>query len=240
MRRQEILGPLVTRDTLTDEVLATATRRQGPPNHWSEAWLDAIQGTAYSSAGKTSQAAALLKRSMLMLGQYDHAVTGLALLQLGQIALNTGDYKTASGYFEEASYSGYDFGDSTVIEQAFSKLFLTHVLTGDTQILETPFASAAAWAKAKNREIQARIGNGAESLAMRGARQQAASVLAEATGVNRTPHDGTMRNWIGTAIRHRDDAICGPRDPGGRYRINCGFAVVQKWRLVVAISNFVD
>ncbi len=184
MRRQEIVGPLVTRDTLTDEVLATATRRQGPPNHWSEAWLDAIQGTAYNSAGKTSQAAALLKRSMLMLGQYDHAVTGLALLQLGQIALNAGDYKTAAGYFEEASYSGYDYGDSTVIEQAFRKLFLAHVLTGDTQILEAPFASAAAWAKAKNREIQASVlVMGAESLAMRGARQQAASVLADAAGV---------------------------------------------------------
>lgn len=184
MRRQEIVGPLITHDTLTDEVLATATRRQGPPNHWSESWLDAIQGTAYNSAGKTSQAAALLKRSMLMLGQYDHSVTGLALLQLGQMSLDAGDYKTAAGYFEEATYSGYDFSDATVIEQAFRKLFLSHLLTGDAQILDTPFAAAAGWARAKNRELQASIlVMAAESLAIRGGRQQAAGLLADASGV---------------------------------------------------------
>jgi tetratricopeptide (TPR) repeat protein len=184
IRRQEILGPLVTRDTLTDEVLASATRRQGPPNNWSESLLDVIQATAYNSAGKTTQATALLKRSLLMQGQYDHPLTGLALLQLGQISLDAGDYKAADGYFEEATYTGFDYTDLTVVEQAFRKLFLCHLLTGDLQTMDTPLSAAAGWARTKYRELSTSIlAMAAESSAIRGNRQQASSLLADATGV---------------------------------------------------------
>src|SRR5262249_22104506 len=161
-----------------------ASRRQGPPNSWSESWLDAVQGTACNAAGKTSQAASLLKRSMLIMGQYDHPLTGLALLQLGQMSFDAGDYKTASRVFEDATYTGYDYSDETVMEQAFRKLFLTHLLMGDAQILDNPFSAAANWARAKNRELQASILSMlAEGFAVRGARQQATGVLADAAGV---------------------------------------------------------
>ncbi|HTQ40855.1 MAG TPA: CHAT domain-containing protein [Pirellulales bacterium] len=183
LRRQEILGPLVTHDTLTDEVLATTSRRQGPPNHWSEAWLDALQATAYNSAGKEGQAIALLKRSLLMQGQFDHPLTGLALLQLGQLSMETGDYKTAGGYFEEATYTGYDYSDATVITEGFKKLFLAHLLAGDVATLDTLLTQAEGWARNKARELEATILlMAAESLADRGDRQQAVALLGDATG----------------------------------------------------------
>src|SRR5262249_30513794 len=150
---RDILGPLVTRYPLTDDVLAAASRRQGQPNHWSEAWLDAQQGIAYSIAGKSVQATTLLQRSLLMLGQYDHNVTGLALLELGDLSVREGNYKVAAGYFEEATYTGYDFSDATVIEEGFRNLHLAHLLMGDAQQIDQMLSTAATWARSGVREL---------------------------------------------------------------------------------------
>ncbi|HZZ29976.1 MAG TPA: CHAT domain-containing protein [Pirellulales bacterium] len=213
MRRQDILGQLITHDTLTDEVLSVASRRQGPPNHWSEAWLDAMQGTAYNSAGKGGQALALLKRSLLMQGQFDHPLTGLALLQLGQLAMDGGDNKIASGYFEEATYSGYNYSDATVIAEGFKKLFLAHLLAGDVQTLDTALTLAASWAHNKARELDASILlMAAESLAMRGQRNQAVALLAEATGTigRRTMglcEIGSQLNFLTALTQYQQGAI---------------------------------
>ncbi|HEY2883080.1 MAG TPA: tetratricopeptide repeat protein, partial [Pirellulales bacterium] len=184
-RRRQILGPLVVHDSLTDDVLAQTARRQGPPNHWSEAWLDAQQGMAYSAAGKTSQAIALLQRSLTMAqGQYDHPVTGLALLELGHLAMESGDYKAAAGYFEEATYTGFDYSDAAVIEEGFRNLFLAHVATSDLQMLDTALAQVAGWAR-NLRELHASVLlSAAESAAIRGQTQQAIGLLKEASGNN--------------------------------------------------------
>src|SRR5690606_7456009 len=99
-RRRDILGPLVLHDPLTEEVMATSARRLGPPNHWSSAWLDLQQGFAYSAGNRGVQAEGFLKNSLLAMGQYDHPLTGMALVELGNLAMQAGDYKAAAGYFE--------------------------------------------------------------------------------------------------------------------------------------------
>jgi tetratricopeptide (TPR) repeat protein len=242
MRRQEILGPLTTRDSLTDDVLAQAIRRQGPPNNWSEAWLDAIQGTAYNAAGKTSQASTMLKHSLLMLGQFDHGLTGMALLQLGQMAFDASDYKTAAGYFEEATYTGYDYSDSTVIGEGFRKLFLAHLLTGDVVTLDNALAAAANWARNKNHEIQASVmAMAAESLALRGAQKQAAAVLSEAAGVvaRRTMSQceiGSRLNYVTALTQYEAGAV-----PAGDTALNAALAWYKnggsKWLFQLALAD---
>ncbi len=180
-RRRELLGPLVAYDSLTDDLVNKTSKRQGRPNHWSEAWIDVQQGIAFSAAGKTGQAIPLLQRSLLAQGQCDHPLTGYALLELGRIALNSGDFKTAAGYYEEATYTAFDYGDATVLEEAFRNLFLAHLLAGDADKLDIAINAAATWSKNRLRELNASLLLiGAENLAIRGQTAQAVGLLTDA------------------------------------------------------------
>jgi tetratricopeptide (TPR) repeat protein len=182
-RRKQILGPLVVHDSLTDEVLGQTAKRQGPPNHWSEAWLDVQQGIAYSAAGKTGQAIQLLQRSLTMgQGQFDHPLTGIALLELGNLSMDSGDYKAAAGYYEEATYTGYDYSDYSVIEEGFRNLFLSHIASGDPQVLDTALIQAAAWARNLHELRASVLLSAAESAAIREQTQAAIGFLKEAGG----------------------------------------------------------
>ncbi len=181
MRRQQLLGPLATYDPFSDELISATSRRQGPPNHWSEAWLDELQGFAYAAGGKTGQALAMLNRSLLVQGQFDHPLSSLAQLELGNLALQAGDLKTAAAHFEEATYSAVDFPDPGVLEEAFNGWFQTQLLGGASEPFEQSLTAAAAWAgHGKLLELQASVAlSMAESLALRGKTQPAVAVLDE-------------------------------------------------------------
>lgn len=181
MRRQQLLGPLVIYDPFTDELISVTARRQGPPNHWSEAWLDELQGFAYAAGGKTGQAMAFLNRSLLVQGQFDHPLSSLAQLELGNLALRAGDLKTAASHFEEATYSAVDFPDGDVLEEAFGGWYQTQLLEGSSEPFEKVLTAAATWANhGRLHELQASVALSlAESLALRGQTQAATAVLDE-------------------------------------------------------------
>jgi CHAT domain-containing protein len=181
-RRRDILGPLVAADPLTDELTATTARRLGPPNHWAEVWIDVMQGIAYSVAGgaKTQQADAFLKRSLMAMGQFDHPLTAMALLELGQIAMQSNDFKTAAGYFEEATYAAAQYDDALVLEEAFQQCHLAYLLSGETKTIANALGQAIPWAK-KYRELNASlILLSAESALVAGELPIATGLLAEA------------------------------------------------------------
>ncbi len=155
-RRAEILGPLAPEEPLTKSLLDTLSRRPGPPNHWSQAWLDAQLGLALIAAGKPNEAIPTLNRAIVASGQFDHPLTPTVLLALGRLALDRGDYKTALGYFNEASISAY-FYDAGVIEEAFRLATVAH-LASNAPGLYAPIPAAAAWAKTKgHRHLQASL-----------------------------------------------------------------------------------
>src|SRR5262249_47721605 len=143
------------------------------------------QGMAYSAAGKTGQAIQLLQRSLTMgQGQFDHPLTGIALVELGYLSMDSGDYKAAAGYFEEATYTGFDYNDYAVIEEGFRNLFLAHVATGDPQVLDTALMQVANWSP-KLHELHASVLlSAAENAAIREQPQQAMTLLKEASGAN--------------------------------------------------------
>ena len=84
-RRHEILGPICKFDPFSNTLVDVLARRPGPPNHWSEAWINVQLGCAYSAAGNTAQAKTALERAVLVGGQFDHPLTSTALLELGHI-----------------------------------------------------------------------------------------------------------------------------------------------------------
>jgi CHAT domain-containing protein len=179
-RYAELLGPLAKQDPLTQEVLETLVQRQGQPNHWSEIWLDLPLGVAYAAAGKKEMAIATLQRSMLAGGAMDHSLTGTAMLALGRLHLNAGEYEQAVNWFNEAALSAFFYDRFEVVDEAFQLLCLAHIASGHGGIPPT-LAAATAWANRKNFEemYASLLLRTAEGYAVAGKVKQAASTLGQ-------------------------------------------------------------
>jgi CHAT domain-containing protein/tetratricopeptide (TPR) repeat protein len=180
-RRAQLMGPVSQHDSLTADVIAKLSRRPGPPNHWSECWIDIQAGLALAAGGKEEQALPLLQRSLVAAGQYDHPMTCVGLLALGQIALQKGQFPVAARFFEEATYAAVSYGDYGVLEEAFRCGAITHLLSngkGPYPLLET----AIHWAKVKDlRQLRASLLLlAAENQAVLGQTPQAVVLLEEA------------------------------------------------------------
>jgi hypothetical protein len=183
-RRRELLGPVCKYDPLTSSVVDVLARRPGPPNHWSEAWVQVQLGCAYSAAGSPAQAKTALERAVLISGQFNHPLTSTALLELGRLALEAGDFTAAGDAFQEASYAAFAFANSNDLEEAFRLGTLAHLLLNQ-KTANPLLAPAMAWAKSQaNRHLQASLSLlAAESMATLGDNAQAAGLLANARSV---------------------------------------------------------
>lgn len=180
-RRAELLGPLCQHDPLTDRVLTVAQSGGGVPNHWSEAWLDVQLGFASAAAGNVGQAVAKLQQSLLVAGEFDHPITGLALLELGRLNLEAGKLQAAAKFFEEASYTAAEHDDLTVLDEAFRYGAMIHAMQQPKDVF-APLEPAAAWAtKRGGREFQiSLVLLAAESAAQVGQTRQAMALLNQA------------------------------------------------------------
>jgi CHAT domain-containing protein len=157
-RRAELMGPICKHDPLTDEALASLARRPAPANHWSQAWIDLQLGLAQVGAGQLAQAQQSLQRAIVVGGQYDHPLTCVALLELGRIALEAGDFNAAARLCLEASISAYYFENVGVLTEALQLGFEAHVRSNQ-QGLYPPLAMAARWAATTNfRHLQVWLG----------------------------------------------------------------------------------
>ncbi len=180
-RRTELLGPLSRHDPVTDELLAALSRRPGLPNHWSQAWVDVQLGVTLVAAGKQTEAIPVLNRSILAAGEYLHPLSATALFELGRLALDRGDYATATKSFQEASIAAYYFFDGSLLEESFRYGSLAH-LVANQQGIYPPLTSALGWAKVKDlRQLRASVLlSMAESLLVVNQARQAASTLDQA------------------------------------------------------------
>ncbi len=194
-RRKELLGPVARHDRLTQEILNTLSLRQGPPNHWSQAWIDLALGAAFASNDKTEQAVKSLQAALLVGGELDHPLTCVAMLELGRIALEAGDYKSAAVWLDEAAASAYYFDRPETIEEAFRLRQQVHLLTGGKEIYP-PLVAAANWANLKNLEevYASLLIQIAEHYAILGDGKNARSVLGQATRA--MTHEDLDKGWL--------------------------------------------
>jgi tetratricopeptide (TPR) repeat protein len=151
-RRHELMGPLCPQDGLSAALSALFARRPAAQNPCTKAWIDAELGFAYLGTGQTAQAGTFLKRAATIGDDCDHPLTPLVLLELGQLAADGSDWKSAASFFEEASYSAFDFGDAGVLEESIRhgrQAWLA--LHPGEQAVFPPLAVAIAWAKKSGR-----------------------------------------------------------------------------------------
>ncbi len=148
-RRTELLGPISKNTPLTEKLVGALNARIAPPNHWSEVWADIERGLALIAAGKEDQGIPCLQRSVLAAGEFDHPMTCIALLELGRLALLRGDYQQASQFFEESTFSAWDYTDQGVLEEAFRYAAMTHLIA-NRKGFYAPLQPAWQWAKVKD------------------------------------------------------------------------------------------
>ena len=150
-RRAQLLGPMSAHDPLFENLVVALSRRPGPPNHWSEAWINLELGVALAAAGREVQAVSTLQRATIAAGEYMHPLSSIAHLELGRLAAARGDYVLASQHFEEATYTAYYFLDSGrypdagVLEEAFRCGAVVHLMT-NRKGMYPPLAPALQWA----------------------------------------------------------------------------------------------
>lgn len=177
-RRNQLLGPLAPHDDLSAQLAAQLRRGAAPPNHWSTAWVDIQLGLAEVGLDRIGEAQRSLGRSLVVAGQFDHPLTGVALLEQGRLMLQSGQWQAAAKLLEEASYAAYYFDDLATVDEALALGLEAHVLSGANGIYP-PLEVAAAWAQRKKwRHIQAHtLLLLAESLAATGQSETADTLL---------------------------------------------------------------
>jgi tetratricopeptide (TPR) repeat protein len=186
-RRAQLLGPMSAHDPLFENLVVALSRRPGPPNHWSEAWINLELGLALAAAGRETQAVATLRRATLAQGEFLHPLSGIAHLELGRMAAAHGDFVIASQHFEEASYAAYyylDAGrypDAGVIEEAFRYGAVVHLMANRKGTFP-PLAAALQWTgTARLRQLQVSLLlMAAENRAVLGQTAAASQALEEA------------------------------------------------------------
>ncbi|MFO0903287.1 MAG: CHAT domain-containing protein [Pirellulales bacterium] len=182
-RRAEILGPAGAHDPFTQTLIDGISRRPAPANHWSQCFIDLQLGLAYVAAGKPAQAASELQKSLLAGGQFEHPMTCLALLNLGKIALATGQFDNAMAAFTEATFSASVYGQWDVLEEAFRGAVSTHLIRGNKTFLAA-LAPAVDWAQRSSINLEASLlVLSAENLLAIGETQRAMGLLTRARAV---------------------------------------------------------
>lgn len=145
-RRGDILGPTCQFAPLTNQLIGALSTRPAPPNHWSQAWVGVQLGLAYASAGRAAEAVSTLSASLLAAGQYDHHLTGMALLELGKIAFGQGKFDTAATYLLEATLASAEFDHFDDAQEAFELATANHIVSGQKGVYP-PLANAINWAR---------------------------------------------------------------------------------------------
>ena len=154
-RRADLLGPMARDGNALEAISAWLQKRPAPQNHFSQAWIDVCLGIVYWSQARNEQALPLLKRGLLLEGQFDHPLTPWALLVGGRIALDAGQYETAKTTLEQATFAAAAQGDARALEESFR--WSTHAHLAFDNTLPKSVIPAISWSEKQLRSLSLRL-----------------------------------------------------------------------------------
>ena len=141
-RRAELMGAIGESDPLNQQLVEFYL--QANRNGWARFLIDVPLAFAYRAARKSPQAQAVLERSITC-NDFDHPLTGLVLLELGQLAREAGNHNAAADFFEEATFAAAQYDDADTIDTGFQELLgLERLLNNQRDLPSIP--RAADWA----------------------------------------------------------------------------------------------
>ncbi len=194
-RRNELLGPLAKHDAISREIIAKLSGA-APPNHWSNAWVDLQLGIAYAGQGELDQARKRLARAERLAGKFDHQLTCVALLELGRLELESGNFDSALRYLAEASFSAFYYEDPGVIDEAFRLRAIARQVAPQKNI-DPMLELAASWARRERyQHIYSRLCFAmTEEMMNVGNWSEAAAMLSTGQSRMRDARTGLLGNW---------------------------------------------
>ncbi len=141
-RRGYLLGPLAKHDDLQKR-LATRLARGSltQAGHWSEAWVELWWGLAAGSVGDLKGAMPHLQRATLLGNQYQHSLTGLALLAQGSLTLGSPE---AGSLLRESLSAAVAYEDFSVMGEA-SQQITVQLAVSPGSVTPVGFATGANW-----------------------------------------------------------------------------------------------
>ncbi len=148
-RRWELAGPTGEHSPATQAIAAALAKRSAPANHWSQTWIDAQLGLAKAAAGDRAEAAGLLKRAIVAGGEYDHPLTPIVLLALGNLSVQDNNLEAAANFYLEASFAAAAFNQPDVVQEAFRHGLTVHLARGGKGAYP-PLVLAQPWANREN------------------------------------------------------------------------------------------
>jgi CHAT domain-containing protein len=180
-RRREILGPLARQLPATSQLTKEFSSGQVPAEHWLQTLVDVQRGLALSAEGDRDEALRLLQGSLVVNGRFDHPLTAIALLEMGDLACEKNDLQLAQRSYFEASFPAAYFGQGDALEEALVKAARIHTLRGEPGIF-APLITAADWCRAENfhRAASAMLLAAAEQALFSGDPRQATRLLTQA------------------------------------------------------------
>lgn len=132
-RRGELLGPTAPLSKLGAQVTSSLSDVAAPSGHYSSSWVEVLYGLALLAQGQSKSAMPHLRLGTVA-GNYDHPLTGIALLEQGKFLLREEEYGAAIEYLNQASVAAAEFGQAEIIEEALRYLndaFLANDLQGN-------------------------------------------------------------------------------------------------------------
>ena len=207
----DILGPVAYKDQVLQRLNVDLQRRRVPPNHWSNAWMDVLQGLTFAAV-RDGNAVPFLKRGLLVSGQWEHPFTSHILLELGHNSLSEADFKQAAQFYREATLSAAMFLESTrpgaplIMEEAFRYGAIAHMLSGDKNVYPDIFTRDGAIRYARREGLRHMETSlhllQAENWAHLNDTKKAVATLRTARAIGTRPGADMMSHKIGARYNH--------------------------------------
>lgn len=193
-RRRQLLGPMNKLDPLSRQLLTGMTVANAGNGSIMGAYNGVLLGIALASMERYDDAARMLTKSLQINGQFDHALTPVALTEMTRLAMAGGKRATATTLALEASYSAGVFDQYDLVNEALSLGTTNHLMTLRTPY--PPLTNAIAWANREKVRLtqMSLIQRLAECHAEAGNTRAARETIALATTANR------RRNTLGATV----------------------------------------
>jgi len=144
-RRAILLGDTCGVSPMSSKLSAAISRTTPPASHWVSSWVEVLYGFGQLNEGQRKNGIGHLAAGAVA-GNFDHPLTGIALLEIGRYHLLIEEYEIAMGHLLQASIAAARYRQPDIVEEAF-RLLTDAYLANDSKGIYPPIASAMLYAR---------------------------------------------------------------------------------------------